>query len=132
MHQHVFFGASSSVNQNVFMIEILSRTALSLNGSAMQNTFQWHVCLRKWEFVPYFAHIPLYHPIHLFLSLSLSLALSLALSDCKSHLSLPVVLCYQFRGGNRLSPCSHNQCCVSTPGFSLKVPMQVEHLVFTK
>lgn len=89
-----------------FVIEILSGTALSPSGSAMQNTFIAVFVFENVKLLQNFAHRPFSHslfPIPLFLSPSLSLCL------CTSHLSHPVVLCYQFRGRNRLSPRSRNQ-----------------------
>lgn len=82
------------------MIEIPSGAALSVNGSAMQNTFIGIFVLENGKLLQNSVYC---HVLHiLFLSISLSL--------CTSHLSHPVVLCYQGRGGrNRLSPRSCNQ-----------------------
>lgn len=86
------------------MIEILSGTALSLTGSAIQNIFIGMFVFENGKLLQNFAHRPssLYvpHPI-IFLSLPLCL--------CTPERSPPVVLCHQFRGRNRLSPRSHNQ-----------------------
>lgn len=89
------------------MIEILSGTALSLNGSAMQNTFIGVFVFENGKLLQNFAHCPFSHsfyPIPLFL-----LHPPPPLCLCTSDLSHPVVLCYQFRGRNRLSPRSRNQ-----------------------
>lgn len=90
---------------NVFLIEILSGKALSLNGSAMQNTFLGMFVFGNGKLLQNFAHVlsPALFPIPLD-------SLSLFLCLCTSDHSIPVVLlCYQCRGRNRLSPCTRNQ-----------------------
>lgn len=99
------------------MIEILSGAALSLNGSAMQNTLFGMFVFENGKLLQNFPNRPFSHLFPTLLSLSLSFSLSVSLHPplplpsclCTSHLSHPVVLCYQFRGRNRLPPCSCNQ-----------------------
>lgn len=112
---------------NVFPLEIASP---SLNASAMQKLSLAYLSLKIGSCCKTL-HIVL-SPTSLPYYFSVRVCVYVCVMCVRSTFSHPVVLCHQFRGRNRLSPCSHNQFVSAQQLFSLEVPMLEGHLVFTK